>query len=661
MKKIILISIILIGYSISSAYEKKSIVERFTNYQCGPCASINNSWYNATIDDLKSTDAITHVVYNVNWPGPNDPMYLLNSADNNVRRSYYGVNAVPWIVVNGTTIPTNQSSLTNSVATGNSEFSPFKIDMKAYRYASDSLKVRIKITRDINDNTTFNNVKLKIAVTEKRVVAPGGLEAYYYNSTRKMLPDAAGSTLTIPQPGEFIEYDFAYQPTSAFLQNVNLDSLSAVAFIQDDATKMIYQSEEIDFITNQVYAFFQNSEPIGASPLTVSFDDLSFATDTTSIIAWAWDFDNDGVIDSYDPNPEWTYNDEQSYSVSLTVTDGIDTSTRVMNDLVTVLGSTSDILVVNGLHFPSFGQIMTNFYRSSAVIGDNLVDVWDLFGDQGFDYSSVNTQIQQVNLIKSKIPVSIFKLYKKVIWIGNNSNGDLALFDPDRVLEYVQWKGNFLLASPFGSKFLTGDLKAYCDIVASTGDLNITTLVSMDDSLQSMPSVLSNSSANFMKLGASSPAETFFVDTTFPGWSAGFRIQKPDEGVFIYVAGRAYRFDTTISYQNYNYIIKNYMTASPPVGVEDEVTAVTNFELYQNYPNPFNPSTKIKYQIPAAGNVSLKVFDVLGREVASLINEEKPAGAYEVDFNASSLSSGIYFYTIKSNSFVSTKKMLLIK
>jgi len=94
--------------------------------------------------------------------------------------------------------------------------------------------------------------------------------------------------------------------------------------------------------------------------------------------------------------------------------------------------------------------------------------------------------------------------------------------------------------------------------------------------------------------------------------------------------------------------------------VEKEEVPVT-YSLDQNYPNPFNPTTQIKYSILNAGNVSLKVFDVLGREVADLVNQQQDAGHYTVNFNASSLSSGIYFYRIESGSFISVKKMMLVK
>ena len=87
----------------------------------------------------------------------------------------------------------------------------------------------------------------------------------------------------------------------------------------------------------------------------------------------------------------------------------------------------------------------------------------------------------------------------------------------------------------------------------------------------------------------------------------------------------------------------------------------SKFKLYDNYPNPFNPSTTIKYSIAEAYYTSIKIYDALGNEVSSLVNETKPAGTYEVEFNASNLSSGIYYYTLQSGSFTSTKKMILTK
>jgi len=85
------------------------------------------------------------------------------------------------------------------------------------------------------------------------------------------------------------------------------------------------------------------------------------------------------------------------------------------------------------------------------------------------------------------------------------------------------------------------------------------------------------------------------------------------------------------------------------------------YELSQNYPNPFNPSSTISYQIPELSFVTLKVYDVLGSEIITLVNEEKVVGSYEIEFDATLLPSGIYFYRLQAGSFVETKKMVLMK
>ena len=107
------------------------------------------------------------------------------------------------------------------------------------------------------------------------------------------------------------------------------------------------------------------------------------------------------------------------------------------------------------------------------------------------------------------------------------------------------------------------------------------------------------------------------------------------------------------------------------VDVSDKQVIPKNYELYQNFPNPFNPTTKIKYSIPSIQNplsggargglVSLKVYDILGREVKTLVNEVKSPGNYEVNFSAIDLASGVYFYRLQAGNFVQTNKMILMK
>lgn len=128
--------------------------------------------------------------------------------------------------------------------------------------------------------------------------------------------------------------------------------------------------------------------------------------------------------------------------------------------------------------------------------------------------------------------------------------------------------------------------------------------------------------------------------------------------------------DYDLSYTNAE--LKSGGTDGLPVGsaqwwpnltdVKDRNTGVPNaFVLEQNYPNPFNPSTTIQYSIAKSANVSLKIFNVLGAEIATLVNKSQTAGNYEVEFNASKLTSGVYFYQLRTNNNVETKKMMLMK
>lgn len=124
-----------------------------------------------------------------------------------------------------------------------------------------------------------------------------------------------------------------------------------------------------------------------------------------------------------------------------------------------------------------------------------------------------------------------------------------------------------------------------------------------------------------------------------------FTDQSPVNGLSFYRLKQV-DFDGTSEYSN---------------TIEVTFGAVADYSLAQNYPNPFNPTTKINYAIKEKGNVELKVFDLLGSEIATLINEEQNPGNYEVFFDASKLSSGVYLYTIKSGNFMQTRKMLLMK
>jgi len=158
--------------------------------------------------------------------------------------------------------------------------------------------------------------------------------------------------------------------------------------------------------------------------------------------------------------------------------------------------------------------------------------------------------------------------------------------------------------------------------------------------------------------------------------NSGFDIERSVNGNWTKVANVSGN-GTTTSPQSYSYTDRNVASGNYSyrlkqidfngnfeyfnLSSEVNVGVPSNFALSQNYPNPFNPSTKINYDLPTDSKVSIKLFDMSGREVMTLVNEVKTAGYYTVSFNGANLSSGVYFYTISADNFVSTKKMTLIK
>lgn len=136
---------------------------------------------------------------------------------------------------------------------------------------------------------------------------------------------------------------------------------------------------------------------------------------------------------------------------------------------------------------------------------------------------------------------------------------------------------------------------------------------------------------------------------------AGFVAENCKINMIVYKSGGAIATEQLIQ-QSYKDVI------TTPTGIEPQTGVATTYSLEQNYPNPFNPTTNIKFSVPEDGNVSLKFYNMMGQEVASYIdNGFLKAGIYNAAFDGANLSSGVYFYTLKTNSFVETKKMMLVK
>ena len=128
----------------------------------------------------------------------------------------------------------------------------------------------------------------------------------------------------------------------------------------------------------------------------------------------------------------------------------------------------------------------------------------------------------------------------------------------------------------------------------------------------------------------------------------------------LFANGNSVNLNGDNSGDQWNFAANKIINIVQPTGIDDQFLG-SSFELLQNYPNPFNPTTKISWQSPVNSRQTLKVFDILGNEVATLVDEEMEAGYHSVDFSASELPSGVYFYRIQAGSFVETRKMMLLR
>jgi len=676
MKKLILIFVACFLATQLMAYEKLSLVERFTNASCVPCAQINNAWYNETTHALINSGSISHIVYNGWWPGSNDPMYILNQADNTVRINYYNVNAVPTIAISGTVISTSEAGLTNAVNSDNSQYSPFFITIIQEELSQSLIKYTVKILRDINDNTTFSNVKLRFALTEKTVVFPcppgSNGESEFYSVCRKMLPNAAGTSLPIPEPGEFSEIVLEYVPTSQFLAAVNLDSIRAVAFIQSDDTKYVYQS----------FMAKNNSASIYASSSDLLVDNTSEGEFSTTVF-------NTGLLDdSYEV--QVTHDGPAGWLGEFTTTNG--TFSFGQTDIIDVAaGDTANISVsLNPIGLNGFGKISVQFssladptiFTASTMRLVTLTGVNGLvidasnegFGDlvlapldQEFTYPY---GIVSRDAIFPSIDLTNFKL---IVWSsGNNypvfkqdeidalepfldNNGLLLIngqnigediFDPDGQSQFAQsFYNNYLhadyLANWGQSYFMTG----------IDGD-PITNQISfpLADVYPKSPDQISAYDAH------ATPVLKF-------GVTQNYNSLKADDGnskVVYFGVGFEQISDQllrdTVIVRSIRWLMDGVVLSTP----NDDLLATT-YNLDQNYPNPFNPSTTISYSISNESQVSLKVYDVMGKEIANLIDEKQSSGNYSIEFDASSMASGTYFYKLITGEFISVKKMVLLK
>jgi hypothetical protein len=276
--------------------------------------------------------------------------------------------------------------------------------------------------------------------------------------------------------------------------------------------------------------------------------------------------------------------------------------------------------------------------------GYNLA-IWNLYLKERFNYDLIKRQWEMIPTLEAIIAIN-----NSLIERGTTLKEELNNFG---VWTYFT-----------NSRAITG---IYFEEAANYPLISLTTTFEFLPPSTSMNGSVPPTANNFVKINLPS-GNDFFVTLISNGDAEAANINPNQYFSFIYSLFNYNEIGSELIVNNYYYIFDSPFEAQFSVNhiFNDIASAYEGFLsqvfcLYQNYPNPFNPITKIKYQIPELSFVIFKVYDVLGNEVAILVNEEKTFGNYEVEFNAIGLSSGIYFYRIQAGSYIEIKKMVILK
>lgn len=301
----------------------------------------------------------------------------------------------------------------------------------------------------------------------------------------------------------------------------------------------------------------------------------------------------------------------------------------------------------------------------------------------GFKY-----QVQDLSLSKV-VSFSSIGAFSTVIWANNSASENSTLLSSlNEIVKYLKVGGNLLLTTYFPTTalstssgyvktFKSGDMifdyfkigsskyqmnAKFSGALAKTTDLPnilIDTNKTTADYLHQlsgveiiMPNDAGKTIYTYDSFNESNPFKTYPIGVEYLG--ADYKTVTVSFPLYYMNEKQVKEFIAKVVHEKF----------SEPVAVNDKAAANSvplNYELHQNYPNPFNPETVIEYSLPNSGSVSIKVYDVLGREIRTLVNTEQTAGKYSINFNAAGLSSGVYYYKLQSGSFVQTRKMMLVK
>jgi len=363
-----------------------------------------------------------------------------------------------------------------------------------------------------------------------------------------------------------------------------------------------------------------------------------------------------GVYLSTNNGGNWTYVNTGLMNLEIYSLDYIQNN---LNDIFLFAGTGSGVFMStnNGASWAQTA-LNTNYVQSLAVSGENIfASTGRLFlsTDRGANWTDVTTGLSNLPVFAlATYGINVFALTNwGNIFLSTNNGADWALINEgiiDTLVLAIGINDNYIFASGAGEGVWRRPLSEMIEIVpvelisltalANGKEVTLNWSTATELNNQGFEVQRKFGSNDFLTVGSvkghgttTSPNQYLFIDKLVDPGKYFYRLKQMD-------FGGKYEYSQT---------------------VEVDVRLLDKFSLEQNYPNPFNPTTTIGYGIPEKSNVRMSVLNVLGEEMTVLLNEEKEAGYHSIEFNASELPSGVYFYRILARNFIETKKMILLR
>ncbi len=671
MKRTMLLFIIALFFVFNNnnaQVRKIVLMEEATNASCGPCAANNPK-----LQDFFSHyfGGVISVRYHAWWPG-NDPMYSLNTGENRDRINYYGITGVPNYMMDGTNHgePSSPAAMYQQMKERLALSSPVKI-VVGKSITADSIFAVVKIYA-VGDMTT-SNVKMRVSVIERKIeyASPPGSngEKVFNDVMRKFLTSTAGTDINNMTAGDSLVFNFSAELNSQW----NASDLAVVAWLQNDTNKNILQSG-INLPT-----FIINSNSPAASFLELN-----------STYSYLYSIVNDNVdtlnihlsFDKLEKPDDWTIQLLNNGIAADSINTAIAPNDSLTFELEIVTGNNGgscDIRLKAANSDDAYGYgFSVSFF--GLIPSGNILLVDD---DGGASYETKYQDIlDQLQLKYTTIPQAFITTL-----LGNNSSDFSTLIwstgwgfpsvtgsDIDFIVNILNDGGNlFIAGQDIGWDIFEGDnnAKKIKDFYHNILDADY---VADNSNIFSMEGITGDPISDGIQFSISNIYSRYPESIkSLSGHSVNF-LKYTGSSKYGAIAHNAGVYKTVYLGIGLEQISQNDMRSllleriltwfGDITDVKDEGLAGAlpqKYQLYQNYPNPFNPETTIAFDLPVGMNVSIKVYDSLGRLVDSIVNKTFKVGHHSVVFNAEKLSSGMYFYKMETNKFSSVKKLMLIK